>query len=211
MIRILIADDHEIVRRGIKQIIEETSDLEVIGEASTGQQVIDAVSRLSPDVLLLDISMPGYSGLDVLKTLAANFTDLPVLVLTMHPEEQYAIRVLKAGASGYLTKESAPDELIAAIRKVSTGGRYVSPNLAETLALHVQKGIKTDLHEQLSDREYQVFLLLAQGKTVSQIGEELTLSVKTISTYRSRIMNKMHFSNNIQIIQYALRHDLIDE
>ena len=196
MIKILIADDHPIIREGLKQIVSETSDIVVTGEASDAQETLDKVWRNSYDLVVLDISMPGRSGLDVLKQLKKGKTKTPVLVLSMHPEEQYAVRVLKAGASGYLTKESAPDELISAVRKISSGGIYVSSSLAERLAFYLEDDVKMPFHESLSDREYQVMCMIASGKTVKGIADELSLSVKTISTYRSRILKKMRMKSN---------------
>jgi DNA-binding NarL/FixJ family response regulator len=210
MINILIADDHAIVRKGLKQILAETSDMVVTGEASNGYEVLEKVRNGHFDVLLLDISMPGRSGLDILKELKAERPKLPVLVLSMYPEEQYAIRVLKAGASGYLTKESAPDELVVAMRKVAQGKKYVSPSLAEKLAFDLEMDTTKPLHEMLSDREYQVLCMIASGKTVGEIAENLSLSAKTISTYRARILDKMNMKNNAELTHYAIQNKLVD-
>lgn len=210
MIKIFIADDHAIVREGLKQIVAETTDMAVTDEADTGHEVLEKVSENDYDVLVLDITMPGLNGLDALKQLRTQRPDLPVLVLSIHPEEQYAVRVLKAGASGYLTKESAPDELISAIRKVSMGGKYVTPSLAEKLASDLVADGKKPLHETLSDREYQVLCMIASGKTVTEIAEELFLSEKTISTYRSRILEKMKMKTNAELIHYAIKHGLVE-
>ncbi|HWR57637.1 MAG TPA: response regulator transcription factor [Thermodesulfovibrionales bacterium] len=210
MIRILIADDHSIVRKGLKQIISETQDMVVADEAGDGQEVLNKVRKNSFDMVLLDISMPGRSGLDILRELKAEKPKLPILVLSMYPEEQYAVRVLRAGASGYLTKESAPDELIAAIRKVSLGKKYVTPSLAERLALDLDMDSNKPLHETLSDREYQVLCLISSGKTVGDIAEKLSLSTKTISTYRARILEKMNMKNNAELTHYSLQHKLVD-
>lgn len=210
MIRVLIADDHPIVREGLKQIIAETSDMVVANEASNAQEVLDKVWESDYSVVLLDISMPGRSGLDILKQLKSERPELPVLILSVHPEEQYAVRVLRAGASGYLTKESAPDELIAAIRKVSLGRKYVSSSLAEKLAFDLEIEAEKPLHETLSDREYQVLCMIAKGKTVKEIAKELSLSVKTISTYRSRILEKMRMNNNAQLTHYAIKNRLVE-
>jgi two-component system invasion response regulator UvrY len=210
MIRILIADDHTIVRKGLKQIISETQDMVVADEAGDGQEVLNKVRKNGFDMVLLDISMPGRTGLDILRELKAEKPKLPILVLSMYPEEQYAVRVLRAGASGYLTKESAPDELIAAIRKVSLGKKYVTPSLAERLALDLDMDSDKPLHETLSDREYQVLCLIASGKTVGEIAEKLSLSAKTISTYRARILEKMNMKNNAELTHYALQHKLVD-
>jgi len=210
MIKILIADDHAIVREGLKQILAETPDMVVADEASNGQEVLNKVWEKEYDVVVLDISMPGISGLDILKQLKSQRPKLPVLVLSMHPEEQYAVRVLRAGASGYLTKQSVPDELIMAIRKVSLGRKYVSSFLAEKLASDL--GIETEKlsHETLSDREYQVMCMIASGKTVKEVADELFLSVKTISTYRSRILEKMKMKSNAELTHYVIKNKLVD-
>ncbi|HOP36298.1 MAG TPA: response regulator transcription factor, partial [Syntrophales bacterium] len=187
-IRILIADDHPIVRAGFKQVLSDTPDMEVTDEAGNGQEVMACVRKKKLDVVLLDISMPGRSGLEVLKELKEELPKLPVLILSMYPEEQYAIRALRAGASGYLTKASAPNELISAIRKVAEGGKYISATLGERLTEFLGSDMTRPPHELLSDREYQVMLMIASGKTVSAIADELCLSVKTISTYRTHIL-----------------------
>lgn len=210
MIRILIGDDHAIVRAGLKQIVSDEPDMVVAGEADSGSMVLDMVSRAEWDIVLLDIKMPGRGGLDVLKQLHDERPKLPVLILTMYPEEQFAVRCLKAGASGYLTKESAPDELVAAIRKVMDGGIYVSRSFAEKLAFGLQTDSEQLPHESLSDREHQVMLLMASGKTVSQIAEQLSLSPKTIHTYRSRILEKMRMKTNAEIMHYAIKHGLVE-
>ncbi len=210
MIKILIADDHAIVREGLKQILSETSDIVAAGEASNGQEVLKKVWENNYDMVLLDISMPGRSGLDILKQLKKEKPRLHILVLSMHPEEQYAIRVLKGGASGYLTKESTPHELITAIRTVSKGRKYVSSSLAERLACYLEIKPEEPLVEVLSDREYEVLRMIASGKTVKEIAEELSLSIKTISTYRTRILEKMGMKNNAQLIHYAIQNRLSD-
>ncbi len=210
MIKILIADDHPVVRKGLKDIIEETPDMMVEDEASNGQETLEKVRKSDFDIVLLDISMPGRSGLEILKELKSEKPDLSVLILSIHPEEQYAVRVLKAGASGYLTKESAPDELIAAIRKASTGKKYISSSLAEKLALYLEIDAEKPLHETLSDREYEVMRMIASGKTITEIAEKLFLSVKTISTYRSRILEKMRMKSNAELTHYALKNRLVE-
>lgn len=210
MIKILVADDHAIVREGLKQIVRETSDMEVAGEAADGRQVFQMVANDDWDVVLLDIGMPGKSGMDILKELKAERPGLPVLMLSMYPEEQYAVRALKAGASGYLTKESVPDELINAIRKVSAGGKYVSSSLAEKLAYDLEADVEKPLHETLSDREYQVMIMIAKGETIKDIADNLCLSIKTISTYRSRILEKMRMKNNAELMHYAIKHKLAE-
>jgi two-component system invasion response regulator UvrY len=208
--KILIADDHTVVREGLKQIVAETSDIVVVDEASTGHEVLNKALRNEYDMVVLDITMPGISGLDVLKQLKIERPKLRVLVLSVHPEDQYAVRALKAGASGYLTKESAPAELITAIRKVSQGKKYVTSTLAEKLVSRLQMDTERPLHEILSDREFQVICMIGAGKTVKQIGEELFLSEKTISTYRSRILKKMGMKNNAELMHYAIKHGLVE-
>ena len=210
MIHALIADDHTIVREGLKQILSETTDITVADVASTGQEVIEKVRANSYDVVLLDISMPGKTGLEVLKQIKTEHPDVPVLILTMYPEAQYAIRALKAGASGYLIKESTPDELVKAVRTVSEGRRYVSTSLAERLAFDLAGNAGRLPHELLSDREYQVMCRIASGKTVTEIAEELSLSVKTISTYRSRLLEKLSLKNNAELTHYAIQNQLIN-
>jgi two-component system invasion response regulator UvrY len=210
MIRVLIADDHAVVRQGLIQILGDMPEMVVTGEATNGQEVLDKVRAETWDVVVLDISMPGRSGLDVLKELRAERPALAVLVLSMYSEDQYAVRVLKAGAAGYLTKDTAADELVKAIRKVVSGGRYVSPFLAERLAFEVGADASRLPHETLSDREFQVLRLLAAGKSVKEIAAELSLSVKTISTYRARMLEKMHLQTTAELMHYALQNHLID-
>jgi two-component system invasion response regulator UvrY len=210
MIRLLIADDHAIFREGLKHILAECPDVKIADEAKNGNEVLDKIWNAKYDMVLLDISMPGMSGIEVLKQLRIERPKLPVLVLSMHPEEQYAIRVLRAGASGYLTKESAPDELITAIRKISQGGKYITSSLAERLAVEMDIDSEKPLHELLSDREYQVLRVIAAGKTIKQIAEDLSLSIKTVSTYRGRIMEKMKMKTNAELIHYAIKHQLLD-
>ena len=210
MLKILVADDHTIVREGLKQILGEVHDMIVAGEASDGSETLQKIRKDHYDLVLLDIAMPGISGLDVLKHLKSEKPDLPVLMLSMYPEEQYAVRTLKAGASGYLTKESASDELIAAIRKVSSGGKYVTSSLAEKLASCLDTYPDKPLHERLSDREYQVVRMIASGKTVTEIADKLSLSVKTISTNRSRALIKMGMKTNAEITYYAIKHGLVE-
>jgi DNA-binding NarL/FixJ family response regulator len=210
MTKIIIADDHPIVRAGMKQIISEASDLMVTAEASDGRGLLSKIRSKDFDLVILDITMPRMDGLDVLKQLKIEKPKLPVIVLSMHPEDQYAMRVLKAGASGYVTKASAPDELIDAVRKVCRGGKYISPTIAEKLAFKLDADFEEMPHELLSDREYQVLCLLASGKSVTQIAEQLALSVKTVSTYRARILEKMDMKNNAELIHYAVQNKLVD-
>ena len=210
MLKILIADDHAIVRQGLKQIVTETRDMVVAGEASNGQELFNKLKEDDYDVIVLDITMPGRSGMDVLRQLRSERPRLPVLILSVHSEEQYALRALRAGASGYLTKESAPDELVVAIRKVSLGGKYISSSLAEKLAFELEVGREQAPHETLSDREYQVMCMIASGKTVMEIAQELYLSEKTISTYRTRILENMQMKNNAELTYYAIKNQLVD-
>ena len=210
MIKVLIADDHTLVREGLKQVIGQHSDIEVTGEAKNGQEALEKVWKEEFDVVLLDISMPGRSGMDILKEIKSAKPKLYVLMLSMHPEEQYAVRALKAGASGYLTKESAPDELIDAIRRVSIGLKYVTLSLAEKLAMELKFDRDKPLHEQLSDREFQVMQMIARGHTIKEIAEDLSLSVKTISTYRTRVLEKMNMKSNSDITSYLMENNLTD-
>jgi DNA-binding NarL/FixJ family response regulator len=209
MIRILVADDHTVVREGIKQILAGQEDMIVEDEAGSGQEVLHKVTKKNYDLILLDISMPGRSGLEILEEIKVMQPKLPVLILSMHPEEQYAVRTLRAGAAGYLTKASAPQELICAIQKVSRGGKYVTASLAEKLALELDAGAEKPCHARLSNREYQVMLMLACGRSVSEVAEELCLSAKTISTYRTRILEKMNMKKNAELTLYAVRNNLI--
>lgn len=210
MIKVFIADDHAIVRKGLVQILNDTADMKLVGEGENGTDVLDSIGKLDYDVLVLDITMPGRNGLDILKQLKEIKPKLPVLILSMHPEDQYAKRVLKAGASGYLTKESASEELINAIRIINNGRKYITANIAESMADDLEKNRIGPLHEKLSDREFEVLQFIARGKTVSEIGNILSLSVKTISTNRSRILKKMNLKNNAELICYAVKHDLVE-
>ena len=210
MIKVLVADDHPVVREGLKQILAEAQDIEVAAEAEDGHKLLEKVREQGFDVVVMDITMPGLMGLDALKQLKSEHPQLPILILSIHPEEQYALRVLRAGAAGYLTKASAPDSLIGAIRKVYRGGNYVSPALAERLADELRGDITKMPHETLSDREYQVMCLIASGKTVTEIADQLALSVKTVSTYRSRILEKMRMKTNAELTHYAIEHKLVD-
>jgi DNA-binding NarL/FixJ family response regulator len=209
MPRILIADDHPIVRRGLKQILAEEPDFSHVGEAQCAREIHQLLRESTWDVLILDINLPDQSGLEVLKEVHDSKPNLPVLILSMHPEDQFAVRVLKSGASGYLTKDSAPDELIKAVRKILSGGRYISSTLAEQLAVSLSRGSSETPHENLTDREFQVLVMIASGKTVSEIAEHLDLSVKTISTYRTRILEKMNLKTNAELTSYAVRSGLV--
>ena len=209
-LRVLIADDHPVVRRGVRGILEDAPDVGEVAEAETPQQVLDLVRATPWDVLLLDLGLPGRGGLEVLKDVRQEYPKLPVLILSVQPESQYAIRALRAGAAGYLTKESAPESLLIAIRKVHAGGRYVSAALAEQLAAEVGVDADTPPHQRLSDREFEVMRMLAAGRSVGQVADQLSLSVKTISTYRARILEKMGMATNADLTQYAFRNRLID-
>jgi DNA-binding NarL/FixJ family response regulator len=209
-LRVLVVDDHPVVRRGLIQTLTEAFPGAQLGEAANAQEAIDQIWNREWDVVVLDVSMPGRSGLDVLKEVRQERQKLPVLVLSMYPEDEFALRVLQNGAAGYLTKQTAPAELVAAVRKVLSGGRYISVSVAEKLAEHLDRDIEKAPHHLLSDREYQVMCMLASGKTVKEIGAELSLSIKTISTYRSRILEKMLIKNNAELMRYAVEHELVD-
>jgi DNA-binding NarL/FixJ family response regulator len=210
MIRVVIGDDHTLMREGLKQILQ-TDDIDVVAEACDADEVIERVRTIEFDVLLLDLSMPGRSGLDLIKWVKQLRPKLRILVLSMHSERQYAIRAIRAGASGYLTKESVPALLIAALSKVASGGAFVSPAVGEMLALERPGVGEGPLHTHLSDREYQVFRLLVSGQTVTDIAERLSLSSKTISTHKARLMEKMGITSNAELVRYALTHDLLDD
>jgi two-component system invasion response regulator UvrY len=209
MINIIIVDDHPIIRRGLKQILLGEPDMNVVGEAANAQEAFAIIRATACDAVILDITLPGVSGVEILKQLKYEDKNLPVLMLSVHSEEHYAIRAIKAGASGYLTKESAPEELVKAIRKIVSGGKYIGSALAEMLVEDREASGKP-LHENLSDREFQIIRMIAQGKTIKKIGEELHLSEKTVSTYRTRLLQKMNMHTNAEIISYALKNKLID-
>jgi DNA-binding NarL/FixJ family response regulator len=210
VIRLLVADDHAIVRRGLHQIVAEAPDLTVAGEAANAGEVLARIDERAWDAVILDLSLPGGEGLDLLVEVRRRRPDLPVLILTVHSEEQYAVRALRAGAAGYLTKESAPEQLVEAVRKVVRGGRYVSPGVAERLAYTLGPDADRPPHETLSDREYQVMRMVASGQTVSEVAEALSLSVKTVSTYRGRILEKMGMKSNAELTHYAIKNKLVD-
>jgi two-component system, NarL family, invasion response regulator UvrY len=210
MIRILVADDHEVVRKGLVNVLSETLKPIKIDEAINGQEAVSKVLKSEYDLVVLDLKMPGKSGLDVLKEIKQHRPKLPVVILSMHPEEQFAIRAMRAGASGYLTKECAGDELVLAIRKALKGERYISGSLAEILAGDLGGDSEKSIHEILSDREYQVLLMIASGKPVGAIAKELRLSVKTISSYRANILLKTRMKNNAEITHYAIQNKLVD-
>lgn len=209
MIRLIIADDHPIVREGLRRIVAEQPGMVVVGEATSGDEVLSEVRRTAVDILLLDISMPGLGFLDVLRALREEHPRLRVLVLSTHPEEQYAVRALKAGAAGYLTKDHSPEQLVQAIGKVVRGGKFVSASLAEQLARDLDLGRDQLPHELLSDREYQVLCLLGSGRSVKEVAATLSLSPKTASTYRTRLLEKMRLATNADLVRYAAQHGLI--
>jgi DNA-binding NarL/FixJ family response regulator len=210
MTRVVIADDHAIVREGLRRILSGQPDIEVAGEATNGHEVMDRVRAGGFDLLLLDLSMPGKSGIELIKQVKDEKPKLPVLILTMHEEDQYALRAIRAGASGYLTKESAPEQLVAAIRKIASGRLFISPNVAEQLALDVMPRADGDQpsHKQLSDREYEVFRMLVEGKSVSDIAARLHLSVKTVSTHKMRVLEKLGLPSIADLVRYAMEHHL---
>jgi DNA-binding NarL/FixJ family response regulator len=210
VIRIVVADDHAIVREGLKQLLSAAGDLQVIAEARDGHEVMQRVRELDFDLLLLDMSMPGKSGIELVKQVRGEKPKLRILVLSMHEEQQYAVRAIRAGAAGYLTKEGASAELVAAIRKVAGGGAYISGAVAEQLALGAMPDAKGPLHASLSDREFQVFRMIAEGKSVSDIAARLNLSVKTVSTHKANLMQKMNMRNSGELIRYAINQRLIE-
>jgi two-component system invasion response regulator UvrY len=210
MIKILIADDHSMIRSGLKKILKEEDDMEITDEASSHSEVLSSLSRSIPDIVLLDISMPGRDGLETLKEIKSLYPRLKVLMLSMHPEDRYAVRAIKAGASGYVSKESAADELVSAIRRVFSGLKYISSTLAEKMASYFEADLEKPAHELLSDREFQVLCKIASGKSTDQIADELSLSVNTIATYRERVLSKLHLHSNVELSNYAHRNKLID-
>lgn len=209
MLRLAIVDDHAVVRRGIRQILSECPDCRLVGEAATAAEALSLLRNTPCELVILDISLPDRSGLELLPQIRQEFPRVKVLMLTMHREEQYAIRLLKAGASGYLTKDGMPEELLTAIRRIASGGRYLSSSLAERIASHLGEDAERLPHERLSDREFQVLCLMAEGKSLTEIAYELSVSIKTISTHRARILQKTGFKNNAELIQYAVRNGLI--
>ena len=210
MIRILVADDHAVVREGLKQIIAAGFPGAAIDQADNGVQVLHLVRKHDWDIIILDITMPGLNGLEVLAELKRARASIPVLVLSAHPEEQYAVRALKLGAAGYVTKETAPEELVAAIQKILGNGKYISSSLAERIAVTLSHDSDKPPHETLSNREYQILCMIASGKSLSDAAKELALSVKTVSTYRTRILEKMRMKHNAELTHYAIRHGLVD-
>ncbi len=208
--KVLIVDDHELVREGLKKVLLKHADLELVGEATSAEELFELLRETEVDLVILDITLPGRSGLDIIHDLKNQNPRLHILILSMHPEERFALRALKAGASGYLSKEAAATELVTAIRKISGGGRYISASLAEHLADSFDKDLGKLPHETLSNREFEILRLIAKGKSVGQIAEELMLSVNTITSYRTRMMEKMNFNSTAQIVRYAIEHNLIE-
>jgi len=209
-IKILIADDHAIVREGLKQIVAEEKDIQLAGEAENAKQMMELLSKDNWSLVILDINMPGKSGLEALKDIKLLYPDLPVLILSMFSEDQYGIRAIRAGASGYLKKVSAPTELVTAIRKIVSGGKYINPSLAEKLADKFGETHKTSLHENLSDREYQIMCNIALGKSAEEIAQELSISINTVYTYRNRILDKMSMKSNVELTQYVFSNKLVE-
>jgi two-component system invasion response regulator UvrY len=210
MIKILIADDHAIVREGLKQIVAEETDMKVTGEAANASELFELLDKDGWEIVVLDINMPGKSGLEALKEMKTKNIKVPVLILSMFSEDQYGLRAIKAGAAGYLKKVSAPTELVSAIRKIVGGGKYISPTLAEKLADNFDSNNKKSLHQNLSDREYQIMCFISLGKSAEEIAEELTISIHTVYSYRNRILEKMHLKSNVELTQYAIQHKLIE-
>lgn len=210
MIKILIADDHAIVREGLKQIVVLEKDLQVTGEAGSSVELFEQLEKRSFDIIILDINMPGRSGLDIMKDLSNRYPKIPVLILSMYSEEQYGFRAIKAGASGYLKKVSAPEELVTAIKKIVSGGKYISPALAENIAKNVSIKSSKPVHENLSNREYEIMCKIASGKSAEEISEELSISINTFYSFRNRILDKMNLKSNVEITQYVLHNKLIE-
>jgi DNA-binding NarL/FixJ family response regulator len=206
---IVIVDDHQLIREGLKKVLMKESDIKILGEAGNYSELLEQISGKDVDIIVLDLSLPGRSGLDIISDLRSQNIKMKILVLSMHPEERFAIRVLKAGANGYLTKESAAEQLVNALRKIYSGGKFISPKLAEHLASEITSDQKP-LHELLSNREFEILRLISFGKTVSQIAVELSLSINTITSYRTRVLEKMNMKTNAELIRYALKHQLVD-
>lgn len=209
-VRVLIADDHPVVRRGLKAMLDADTEIDVVGEARDGDEAFELAHKLEWDVAVLDYSMPGRGGVELLSDVKHDYPEKPVLILSIYPEDPHGLRALKAGAAGYLSKETAGDELTAAVKRVATGGRYISPALAEKLAQRLTPEQERPPHERLSDREYRVMWMLATGKSLHQIAEEMRLSPSTVSTYRGRILKKLHLHTNVDLVHYAMKHRLIE-
>ncbi len=209
-IRVVVADDHPLLRAGLVSVLNASTDLRVVGEAGNGAEVLRAIRDVPFDVLLLDVSMPGKSGLDLLRQIRKDHARLPILIVSSHPEDQYAVRALKAGASGYVTKMSAPADLVTAVRTVSLGRKFITPAIAELLADHVEHPTDGTPHESLSDREFQTLKMIGAGHSLTEIAEVLCISVKTVSVYRSRVLEKMQMKNNVELTRYVVEHGLTD-
>ena len=210
MIRIFIADDHPLIRKGLKEIFEAEEDMKIVGDASSANEALNEIDKTKPDVLITDLSMPGRSGLDLVNDLKRLFPKLPVLILTMHPEERFAVRALKTGACGYITKDTSPEELIKVVRKIAARGKYITPSLAEKLAMELDRELNKMPHEVLSNREFQIMRMIAQGIKISEIANQLSISTRTAATYRLRILNKMNFKSNADIVLYVHDNHLIE-
>lgn len=210
MIRLFIADDHPLVRKGLRDILQGEVDFKVIGEAENDQKLLEGVDKVKPDVLITDLSMPGRGALSVLTEVKNHFPKLPVLILTMHPEERFAVRALRSGASGYLTKDTKPEEIIKAVRMVAAGKKYITPSLGEKLVLELDRDLERPLHETLSNREFQIMRALASGKKIKELAEELSISIHTVNTYKSRIMEKMNMKSITELTMYAIENHLLE-
>ena len=210
MIKILIADDHPLIRKGIKDVLEEEMDFKVVADAAYPHEILDGIKNHNPDILITDLSMPGRSGLDLISDIRQLYPKLPILVLTMHPEERFAIRALKAGSAGYLTKDTKPEDIIKAVRQILTGRKYITPSIAEKLATEFERDFEKDPHQLLSDREYQVMRMIAAGEKIRDIAMKLSLSIRTVNTYRARILDKMKMKNDTELTFYAMEHHLLD-
>ncbi|MFL6375348.1 MAG: response regulator [Pyrinomonadaceae bacterium] len=210
MINVVIADDHAIVRHGLREVLNSETDIRTVAEAATGQEVLDILAANPIDVVVLDITMPGRNGLEILKELRKSYPRIAVIMLSMHPKDQYGVRVIKAGAAAYISKESAPEELVNAIRTAHRGDKYITPDLAELLARHIERGtVSEEPHKLLSDREFEVFRHIASGRGLTEISKLMNLSVKTVSTYRTRIVEKTGLGSNAEMTRYAIQHSLI--
>ncbi|HCA43076.1 MAG TPA: DNA-binding response regulator [Bacteroidetes bacterium] len=210
MIKILLVDDHQMIREGVKKILKSEPDIKILGEAKNGVEAIDFVSKNEIDLVVLDITLPGQSGIDIMKSLLKIKSKIKILIFSMHPEDRFAVRALKSGAHGYLTKDSGAEQLVNAIRKIINGNKYISETLAEQLALEIYEEKFKELHEYLSDREFEVFLMISRGKKVSNIADQLNISIPTVNTYRARILEKMKMKTNVELSNYAVKHNLIE-
>ncbi|HRE39754.1 MAG TPA: response regulator transcription factor [Ignavibacteria bacterium] len=210
MIKILIVDDHQMIREGVKKILKSEPDIQILGEAKNGVEAIDFVSKNQIDLVILDITLPGQSGIDIMKSLQKIHNKIKILIFSMHPEDRFAVRALKSGASGYLTKDAGAEQLVNAIHKIANGSKYISETLAEQLALEIYEEKFKELHEYLSDREFEVFLMISKGKKVSHIADVLNISIPTVNTYRARILEKMKMKSNVELSNYALKHNLLE-